>query len=188
MNLQQEARRARRATGALFFSVFGTLWLVGWSMRAGLPGAGQLGIVIAGLALTWACWATRRRYAPALQAEPPTAQRRRADRVFHIVNAGQWILMIVLGNVLSHNGLSAWIVPMALVVIGLHFLPLAWVFGHPPHVVTGVALVLLGLLYPFVAPLGPLDPVGFLGAGSILWLSALWAIRPVGTRRIQLQT
>ncbi|WP_440964058.1 hypothetical protein ACL58G_29755 [Massilia sp. GER05] len=32
-------------------------------------------------------------------------------------------------------------------------------------------------LYPRLASGGPAAPVGFLGAGLILWLSAAWALR-----------
>jgi len=79
--------------------------------------------------------------------------------------------------VLANIGQGAWVVPMAIAVIGLHFVPLAYVFRNPPHYVTAAALVLFALAYPQVAAGGPADPVGFLGIGLILWASAMWALR-----------
>jgi hypothetical protein len=38
-------------------------------------------------------------------------------------------------------------------------------------------MVGFALVYPHYALAGPADPVGFLGAGLILWLNALWALR-----------
>jgi len=171
------ARQASRAIGALFFSVFGAVLLEVWNRRAG-AGAGLFSVIaVLGLALAASAWLTYRRHAPALADEADTPARKRADRIFHIVNAGQWIVILVLGNVLAHFGFGAWVVPMGMIVIGLHFVPLAHVFRNPPHYVTAAALVGFAILYPRYAAGGPADPVGFLGAGLILWMNALWALR-----------
>lgn len=66
---------------------------------------------------------------------------------------------------------------MIIAVLGLHFIPLAWLFANWPHYVTGAALLVLAVVYPQAASLGPLDPVGFFGTGAILWASAAWATR-----------
>ena len=66
---------------------------------------------------------------------------------------------------------------MAISVVGLHFVPLAYVFRYPPHYVLAAALVGYAAAYPQVAAGGPADPVGFLGAGLLLWGSALWSLR-----------
>lgn len=170
-------QRAGRAIGAMFFSVFGALWLAGWAVRSSASVATCIVIATLGLALTVLAYATWRRHAPVLAAAPVTAQSRRAKRVFNIVNAAQWIFIAVMGNILVNVGLGMWLIPMVIVVIGLHFFPLAYVFANPPHYITGAALLVLGVVYPALAPLGPLDPVGFLGAGLILWGSAAWAIK-----------
>jgi len=173
-----DAKRARRATGALFFSVFGGLWIAGWAVKSGASIPTDVVIALCALALTWWAHATYKLNAPALAATPVTAQGQRAKRVFNIVNAAQWIVIGVLSIALVNLGLVMWIVPMVIAVIGLHFLPLAHVFANPPHYVTGAALLVFGVTYPEIAPLGPLDPVGLLGAGLILWASAVWAIKP----------
>jgi hypothetical protein len=60
-------------------------------------------------------------------------------------------------------------------IVGFHFLPLARLFQNPAHYATGGALMLSAASYPFLFA-GPTDTLGALLAGSILWLSALWAV------------
>jgi len=171
------AIRARRATGAMFFAVFGGVWLEGWAIGTTKLVALDVVIAVLALALTWLAYATYRRHAADLAAQPKTAQARRIGRLFHAINGGQWILIVVLANILTRQGLGMWIIPMAIFIIGLHFLPLAYLFSNRPHYATGAALVALAVVYPFVAPGGPADAVGLLGAGLILWASAGWALR-----------
>ena len=161
----------------MVLSFFGAAWLEAWDWRAGAGPVACAVIAALGLALLATAYRRYRRYAPALALVPATPEKRRARRVFNIVNAGQWLVIVVLGNVLANLGLGAWVIPMAIGVVGLHFLPLARVFDNPAHYVLGAAMVVFALVYPRVAPGGPLDPVGFLGAGVLLWLSVLWALR-----------
>ena len=113
----------------------------------------------------------------ALKQEPASAAEQRRDRWFHVINAGQWIVILVVGNVLANIGLSAWVIPAAMFIIGLHLLPMARLLCNPPHYVTGGLLMLIAVTYPFSAPSGASSPIGALGAGAVLWASALWAVR-----------
>jgi uncharacterized membrane protein YecN with MAPEG domain len=176
-SIPTQAQLAGRATGAMFFFLFGAVWLEGWATTAEAGATAFAGIAVLALVLLAVAWRRYRRYAPALAQEQGTPERRRARRVFNIVNAGQWTAIFILAQVLIHLGKGAWIIPMAIAVIGLHFLPLAHVFKNPPHYVTGLAMVAFAVLYPLFASGGPTAPVGFLGAGLILWLSAAWALR-----------
>lgn len=174
-NLDAEA--GGRAFGAMLFSCFGAILLEVWDRRSGAGTLLFILIALLGIALVLSAWRGYRRHAPALASRAKTPEQRRADRVFHIVNGGQWLLIVVLGNVLANIGLGAWVVPMAITVIGLHFVPLAYVFRNPPHYLTAAALVVFALAYPQLASGGPADPVGFLGIGLVLWASAMWALR-----------
>ena len=175
------ARRASRAIGALFFSLFGGAWLVLWSFRA-RPEGGTVRVVLIVLCILGTAAIFRlalrqyRRHRDALAAGAESPAKRRTDRLFHLVNGGQWLLILIVGNVLANVGRSAWVLPAAILIIGLHFLPLAAIFANPAHYVTGGVLVALALAYPFLATGGPRDPIGCLGAGLILWGSALWAL------------
>jgi hypothetical protein len=171
------AEAGGRAFGAMLFSVFGAILLEVWDRRAGAGALVFVCIALLGAGLLFTAWRCYRRHAAALASRAKTPEQKRADRVFHLVNGGQWLVILVLGNVLANLGQGAWVVPMAIAVIGLHFVPLAYVFRNPPHYVTAAALVLFALAYPQLAAGGPADPVGFLGIGLILWASAMWALR-----------
>ena len=99
--------------------------------------------------------------------------KKKAEKVFHLVNAAQWGLILVVGNVLNNLGHGDWVLAAVIIIVGLHFLPLARVFHYPIHIYTGLALVAWGAGYPFVQSQGAASPVGCLGAGLLLWASAI---------------
>ena len=117
-----------------------------------------------------------RLYGSGLETAPPSAEKERQNRWFHAINAGQWIVILIVGNVLVNIGLPTWVIPAAMFIVGLHFLPLAWLFDNPKHFITGGALMLLAAAYPFLDPGGPGSSSGIFGAGMILWASAFWAV------------
>lgn len=170
------ARRGR-AIGATVLAIFGGVWLGLWNHRAaparlwmyGVIGAVALAILLLARDHYRRCEAD-----PAGWAETP-GQRRR-QRWFHIINVLQWVLILVVGNVLANLGLGSWVIPAVILIVGLHFLPLARVLSNPVHYATGTAFILLAAVYPFIAAGGPEDPVGCQGAGLILWVSALAAL------------
>jgi hypothetical protein len=173
--------RAQRLLGALFLGGFGTAWLLLWAFRQfnGHPipvvAAGVVGVAL----LAWV-YLRYRFYSKEIIARPETPDEKRLARMFHIVNAGQWVVILVLSNVLNNMGLSMWIIPMVMAVIGAHFLPLAHLFKTPSRYVTGAGMLAVAMLYPLVAPRGPEDPVGCLCAAAVLWGSALWSVRHDG--------
>ncbi len=166
----------------MFFSCFGAAWLMLWC-RAVFPSNPLLMLlpVVAGAGLLALAILQFRQNKDAHAREADSPEQKRVGRIFNIVNGAQWVVIIVLMNVLNNTGLSAWVYPMAIFVIGVHFLPLAVVFKARRHFVTGMAMVLLASVYPFVASGGPDSPVGLLGAGLILWASALTALLPLSS-------
>jgi hypothetical protein len=171
------AARANRAIGAMFFVGFGALWLAVWSQRAfGLRVASlALIAVVAGLLFALA-WRQFQRHRSAREADADSPDRRRASRIFNIVNVTQWVAILVVGNVLANVGLKDWVLVSAILIVGIHFFPLAQAFGNPQLNWTGAALIALAILYPVVAPGGAANPVGCLGAGIILWASAILSL------------
>lgn len=175
--ITQHAVRAGRALGAIFFSIFGGAWLALWIHRAYADRLEILGPVMA-IALCMLALAYYRfhQHRHGLSVIASSPQRQRSNRLFHRINAGQWVVIVVGGNVLVNIGLSDWVIPLAIFVIGMHFLPLAHIFSNRPHYATGAALISLAVVYPQLAIGGPADPIGCLGAGVILLVSALWAV------------
>lgn len=172
-----DARRASRAIGAMFVSVFGGAWLSLWSYLSFGMRPIVLGFVAIGTATLFFWAALRyRQYRDALAVDANSLERRRTIRIFNIINAVQWILIIIAANVFPLLGMASWIIPFIIFIIGLHFLPLAHLFSNRSHYVTGSALMLLASVYPVFSQAGPADPIGCLGTGIILWISAVWGL------------
>lgn len=169
--------RANRAIGAMFFSLFGGAWLVFGSVQAvGLHWGWVALIACAALTIFFAAVDQYRKNSSALAGEADTPAKKRSDRIFHLVNAGQWVLIFIVGNVLNNLGHGEWFFSAAIIIVGTHFLPLARLFRYPPHYATGAVMILWGFGYPFLAKTGPGSPVGCLGEGFLLWASALYAL------------
>jgi hypothetical protein len=174
--------RAQRAIGALFFFVFGGAWLALWAWFTFSPRWLPLtAIAIISTALLLLAWRIYRANV-SLEAKVETPAEKRQSFWFNVINAGQWVLMFVAANVLIKLGLSGWILPALIGIVGLHFIPLAPLLANPAHYLTGSALILLAVVYPMLADGGPRSALGALGAGLILWISAAWAVSPFAAK------
>ena len=174
-----DSAKAGRAKGAMFFSVFGGIWLALWAYDEYSGSVGALLIVaLATAVLLAAVYRVYKVNSLALKAHAQTSETRRKSRLFNLVNFAQWAVIFLVASVFTQIGYTKWILPMVMLIVGLHFLPLARLFAYRPHYLTGAALILLACVYPIVARDGPASAVGALGAGLILWLSAVWAISP----------
>jgi MFS family permease len=174
------AAAASRAIGAMFFCLFGGGWLAfGLLGGYGVKLVPLLVIVAGTLLLFIAALGQFRRNRGAHAAEADSPESKRAGRIFNAVNAIQWILVFVVAMVLSVFRHREWIIPSIIFIMGVHFFPLAVAFKVPRHYATGAAMTLLAVLYPLLSSAGPTSPVGCLGAGIILWASAIAAlVRP----------
>lgn len=166
-----EARRGR-AVGALFCTGFGTLWLVLASLADDASRWPRLVLLAAcGLALAAVAWRRVRAVPPPPEHTPGPADRARL-KAFQRINAAQWVAIPIMAFALGLAGHPEWTTAGVMVIVGLHFLPLARLFAYPPHRLTAAALVALGTVGPILAgaPQAPLLPAL---AGLVLWLSAL---------------
>ncbi len=164
----------------MFFTFFGGGWLaLGILGGYGMSLVALLIIVAGTLLLFFAALRQFRQNRGARAAEADSPESKRAGRIFNAVNAIQWTLVFVAAAVLSRAGHKEWIIPSIILIMGIHFFPLAVVFKVPRHYATGAALMLLAVFYPLMSSAGPTSPVGCLGAGIILWASAAAAlVRP----------
>ena len=101
------AARGSRALGAMFFTIFGEIWLELWNQRAFglLPAILALTVVLA-VAIFAVAMRQYRQHRSDRDAQPDTPERRRASRIFNIVNVTQWVAILVVGNVLANIGLN----------------------------------------------------------------------------------
>ena len=158
----------------MIFVGFGAAWLMLWSQRAFGLRPLVLGLIAAAaVAIFGAALRQYQRNRGVHDAEADSPARQKANKIFYTVNITQWVAILVVGNVLANVGLGSWVLAAAMMIIGLHFFPLAKAFGNPKLNTTGAAFVVLAIVYPLLAPGGASNPVGCLGAGLILWLSSL---------------
>lgn len=169
------------AIGALFFSVFGSAWLTLW-----LAGTQQLtrstGLVVGTGLLVLVLLASQvirqAKRLPVPVAGPAEARRERREwQVFGLVNALQWGGIFFSGWLLPRLGLDVYFTPVIVLLVGLHFFPLARLFHYVGHYLTGGAMLLWVAGCLLLLPPTQWQAHVALGAGIILWASAgftLW--------------
>lgn len=175
------ARARSRAAGALVMSGFAAAWAAYGLAHAHAPGWAWLVLATVILAFGVRCRVVLRDH-PEGDAPLPddvAAQRRRGDRFLAWACIGEGVGMLVAVNVAVNLGLAQWQAAAAMAIVGLHFLPLASGLRYPPHLVSGSALTVWAVSYPWLFAAGPMAPAGFLGAAAILLASAAWALRSI---------
>lgn len=158
-----------RATGALFFTVFGAMWfLLGLFVREQLhAGAVITLVVLAALLVTGAV-----RLKQLAKRWPRVPEDPALEKAFNRVNAIQWIVAFAVAFTLGTLHRSAYIPAAIALIVGLHLFPLARVFRYPLHYATGTLLVLWSVGCMVAVPADILQGVTSLGAGTILWIAA----------------
>jgi len=175
------ARTRSRAVGALVMSGFAAAWAAYGLARADAAGWAWIALaaVIAAFGVRAAVVLRRHPLGDTPLPADVAAQRRRGDRILMWACIGEGVGILLAVNVAVNVGLAQWQAAAAMAVVGLHFLPLAFGFRYPPHLVSGSALTVWALSYPWLFAAGPMAPAGFLGAAAILLASAAWALRAV---------
>lgn len=177
---QPQALHPSMALGGVFMALFGAIWLAAADYQAFggtlLALAGML--VIAAGAIGLVAW-SRATFKAGLLDEAATRDPvaiKRLRRQFMLINAVQWIavgLAVMLMNVFAH---PAWIAPAVILIVGLHFVPLARLFGYRGYVVTAAALVLVALIDVLAGAEGHVALTLF-ATGAILWATTAALLR-----------
>lgn len=196
MDVQIEAKQPSpraevigRAWGIFFFIFFGG----GWAMAGGstLAGAAYWGVIVVTICVTIALLVSAILLIRAARKLPsentPEAQKRgrEAGRAFGIIFGVEFLVIFVAAFLLGQFQMTSLIMPVIAFIVGLHFLPLASVFHMKVYYLTGLALVLLGVIVVILvfargevagtSDLG--DMIAGLGSALILWLTSLANIR-----------
>ncbi|GAA3623073.1 hypothetical protein ACG5V6_22255 [Streptomyces chitinivorans] len=169
-------RRDGTRGAALVMTVFGTVWwlsgataLHGFAGPAALVGGPAVGVLLFALAL-------RR-----LNGVGEQAAYERAARRFHAINLLQALAVVAVIVVANRTGALAWIPGAIAVVVGVHFLPLAPLFGMPVYRWTGALLIGAGLAGCWVALAGggveTTRALVCLACAAVLWAAAARLVR-----------
>lgn len=161
--------------GVGFHAFFGLGWLLAGLGHFGGTATGAAGLLGVVVALALVLVARSRSPEAAGGVSPPSRRRR-----FRQVNAVQWVLVAVVATGCGAGGVPELIMPLVAVVVGLHFLPLAGVFGDPRLVVPGAALAVVGvaglLARAADASPGAVSTLVGVGCALALWSTAAWFI------------
>lgn len=175
------AAKANNAIGAFFLSIFGAVWLAAWCVNSPGMGTGALSI-IAAVSVALLAFAVRLylRNSAAYVAYRRSVDGKRSSAVLGVVNGLQWAFIFLLAAVLP-KAWAQWFIPGVILIVGLHFIPLAIALRYRPYLYSAAAFVLLAASCPWLLAVSPESPLGALGAGVMLWLTALYqlAVEPV---------
>lgn len=178
MNVNQTAEAITgRATGALFSTGFGSLWLFTGLLamhRLNIVSGTIVAIILVALVIPAVRLLQRMARTPKNGAN--SERERHMKRTFGLVNTVQWIAIVAVVALLAVFHLGEFIVPAIAVIVGLHLFPLARLFRNSAHYVTGALLVLWSGGVVILLQRNNIPSVGALGTAAILLLSALYTL------------
>jgi Family of unknown function (DUF7010) len=96
----------------------------------------------------------------------------RVAREFEIVLALEWIPIFGAAFVLSRRRRPELILPVIALIVGLHFFPLARIFGATLYYFTGAAIVITSLTAIAARDPLPKQVTASFGCGLVLWTTA----------------
>ena len=170
-----------RSYGALFFSVFGTAWLLLAVYAFGrLSRFVEILFAVAIVLFVAAAMQIQRRGKEAAKNAYPEDEQKRNDRAFGIVNAVTWIAVFLEFQILTRLGRQDLAIAGVVLIVGLHFFPMPPLYRHRANLVTGAFLVVWSILCAVLFKGDRMIGVAALGAGVALWISAAWALTIAG--------
>lgn len=147
-----------RASGMLVLGWFGLAW-TGWGLSGAFPAVVEVPVLVAA-ALVFAALIVaaimlfrRARTLPAGDPETGRAVGRAIGRRFGLIVAAEFIGLFVVARLLALAELSELIPAIVCLGVGVHFFPLARLFGVPAYVRTGAVLCAVAVLTAVLAPL-----------------------------------
>ena len=176
-----------RAIAVIIMSGFAALWMVsGVNILRRLNWSTALLIALLTGAL---CWGAARELhasqiaAPVMphtgtqsgshvQNQPPPGWTPATRRDFQWVLALEWVPIVVVAIVFARMRRRHLILPAIAIIVGLHFLPLAKLFGAPLYYFTGSALVLATLAAFSVSDITRRQGIICFASGLILWTTS----------------
>ncbi len=169
--------------GALFMAFFGAIWAAaGASALDGATGVVLL-IVSVALAAVLCLGAVRlRRSARGLSRDDsPQAreQQKHVSRRFNLVFGLQGIAIALAVVLLGRYGLGSFIPAAVALIVGVHFFPLARLYGVRVYHVTGAVMCVIALVALLLAPASRLPFVG-LGSATTLFVTSAYVLLFLG--------
>ena len=159
------------AWGALIMSFFGAVFASltlywQWHLTGVVLALPFLGFVLIGLAASYVI------RSPGEGIKPSPKE----ERAIMWSSIGEGVGLFLVSNIVINLHLPDLLLPSMALVVGLHFLPIAFVAGFRPFYVLGTALIVVAIAgFVVRAPTGG-EVAGFMAAGA-LWLASGIAVR-----------
>ncbi len=174
---------AGRCVAAMIFGVFGGCWLLAaclYGRRLQAPVV--VGIVLVATGLVGVAARLRRRAQPRAAGYVETAADVRVERQFWWINGVTWVAVALLFAVLPQFGLSNYVFPAFVAVVGAHFFPMTGRYRRRANLLTGGAMVVWAVVCVAVWRGNGVRMAVWVtaGAGVVLWVSAAGALRTAG--------
>lgn len=188
------------AIGQLWLSLAGTafvavLWVLGQNIL-------QISLILAGVVLIGICLLgtsivllRNARHLPNDSTLPESVARskeigRRVGRRFGLVVLIEVVIIAAVNVVLAQSGHGEWIVPATYFIVGVHFIPLAFVFRVKPYVLLGILWIIVTLCTVLFTSAGTMLGQGLgawvlfplAGCGLATWIITAYILRTNLTR------
>lgn len=159
--------------------MFGTVWAAaGAGALGGVTGVVSFVVCLAlAAALCVGSVRLRRRAGNLPRDDSPRglARRRRLVRWFNLISGVQFVAIALAVVLLVRYGLGTSVPAVVALIVGVHFFPLAELYGLRAYHVTGAALCALALVAFLLTPSARLPLVG-LGSAVALFASATYVL------------
>lgn len=171
------------AVGAVFMALFGAVWaFVGAVAVGGTVGVLLLcGAVVLAVTLCLGSIRVRRAVGGLPRDDSPLADARRKhlSNRLSLVSALQGVAIVLAVILLGRYALAPFIPAVVVLIVGVHFFPLAKLYAVRAYYVTGSALCALAAVAFLVAPAWRLPFVG-LACAAVLFATAAYVLCLVG--------
>jgi phage shock protein PspC (stress-responsive transcriptional regulator) len=165
--------------GVLILVVFGLSWAAFAVTGLAAPAVVTAVLIVLAAAVAAGVYRTARRWrlGPAATQSRPRQVSPNSRRIFNLVNAGQWVLILIAVFGLARMHRPGLIAPAICLVVGLHFLPLARIFDVSVYWWTATLLTVIavagGIAFAYDVDNAVVRMVVGFPAVVVLWTSAL---------------
>jgi hypothetical protein len=87
-----------------------------------------------------------------LPGVPPSMQGRRIRQQFALIVVLEGVAIALVSTGCSLTGHFSWLVPLVLIIVGIHFMPLAKLFGVPRYMTLGWLFCIVSILTLLLVP------------------------------------
>ncbi|HXM17315.1 MAG TPA: hypothetical protein VN934_00725 [Candidatus Tumulicola sp.] len=159
------------AIGILLLTGFGALWLLmAANFASVLDWRAWLGVGLGTAAL--AAGAVKQMLIAQHLPQVPAAATSATSAWFWTIVSLEWILIIGAIILVARQGRRDLIVSLIALIVGLHFLPLAWIFGAKLYYLTGGVIAAASLAALALRERRQRQAVTCLACGMVLWLTS----------------